>query len=88
MLDKKLTIVLIFLTLISLAIGMTTVDSNGYGSMINSLSVGFVVSSIFYFLVVYMPEYKRRNMARERLEDEYIRFKMSCINTFLILSDS
>ena len=88
MLDKKLTILLIFLTLIFLAIGITTVDSNGYGSMINSLSVGFVVSSIFYFLVVYMPEYKRRKMLHESLKSQYLQFKISCINTFLIISNS
>ncbi|PYE36460.1 hypothetical protein [Psychrobacter fozii] len=88
MLDKKLTILLVFLTLIFLAIGITTVDSNGYGSMINSLSVGFVVSSIFYFLVVYMPEYKRRKMLHESLKSQYLQFKISCINTFLIISNS
>lgn len=88
MLDKKLTILLIFLTLIFLAIGITTVDSIGYGSMINSLSVGFVVSSIFYFLVVYMPEYKRRKMLHESLKSQYLRFKISCIDTFLIISNS
>ena len=88
MLDKKLTILLIFLTLIFLAIGLTTVDSIGYGSMINSLSVGFVVSSIFYFLVVYMPEYKRRKMLHESLKSQYLQFKISCINTFLIISNS
>lgn len=88
MLDKKLTMTLIFLTLIFLAIGIKTVDSIGYGSMFNSLSIGFVVSSIFYFLVVYMPEYKRRGIVRKRLEGQYIQFKMSCISTFLILSDS
>ena len=68
MLDKKLTMILIFLTLIFLAIGIKTVDSIGYGSMFNSLSIGFVVSSIFYFLLVYMPEYQRKSIVRKRLE--------------------
>lgn len=80
--------VLIFLTLIFLAISIKTLDSTGYESILHSLSVGFIVSSIFYFLVVYMPEYRRRNMVRERLKNQYIQFKMSCINTFLIISDS
>lgn len=65
-----------------------TVDSNGYGNMLHSLSIGFVVSFIFYFLVVYMPEYKRRKMLCESLNSQYIQFKMSCINTFLIISSS
>lgn len=88
MLDKKITVVLIFLTLIFLAISIKTLDSIGYESILHSLSVGFIVSSIFYFLVVYMPEYIRRNMVRERLKNQYIQFKMSCINTFLIISNS
>lgn len=88
MLDKKLTILLIFLTLLFLAISIITVDSNGYENIIHSLSLGFVVSAIFYFLVVYMPEYKRRNMVHESFKSQYIQFKMSCIDTFLILSDS
>ena len=88
MLDKKITVVLIFLTLIFLAISIKTLDSIGYESILHSLSVGFIVSSIFYFLVVYMPEYRRRNMVRERLKNQYIQFKMSCINTFLIISNS
>lgn len=85
MLDKKLTILLIFLTLLFLAISIITVDSNGYENIIHSLSLGFVVSAIFYFLVVYMPEYKRRNMVHESFKSQYIQFKMSCIDTFLIL---
>ena len=88
MLDKKLTILLIFLTLLFLAISIITVDSNGYENIIHSLSLGFVVSAIFYFLVVYMPEYKRRNMVHKSFKSQYVQFKMSCIDTFLILSDS
>ena len=83
-----MAIALVFLTLVFLFIGAITVDSIGYRNMINSLSVGFVVSSIFYFLVVYMPEYKRRSIVRESLYNQYKQFKMSCINTFLIISDS
>ena len=83
-----MAIALVFLTLVFLFIGAITVDSIGYRNMINSLSVSFVVSSIFYFLVVYMPEYKRRSIVRESLYNQYKQFKMSCINTFLIISDS
>lgn len=88
MLDKKLDIILVFLTLIFLTIGLITVDSNGYESMLHSLSLGFVVSSIFYFLVVYIPEYKRKKMLHESLKSQYLQFKISCINTFLIISNS
>lgn len=88
MLHKKTTTALIFLTLISLAIAILTINSKGFGNMFHSFSVGFVVSSIFYFLVVYIPEYKRRSIVRESLYNQYKQFKMSCINTFLVISDS
>lgn len=88
MIDKKLTIALIFFTFMSLSIATLTVNSTGYGNMFHSLSVGFVVSSMFYFLVIYMPEHKRRSIVRESLKNQYMQFKMSCIDTFLIISDS
>lgn len=88
MLNKQMTIVLVSMTIILLAVGVKTVGASGYGSVVNSLSIGFVVSSIFYFLVVYMPEYKRRMMVHEALKSQYTQFKLSCISTFLILSDS
>ncbi|WP_020159516.1 hypothetical protein [Methylobacter marinus] len=88
MLDKKWTIVLVVLTVILLTAGIKTTGKEGYESVINSLSIGFVVSSIFYFLVVYMPEYKRKKMVLETLKSQYTEFKLSCIDTFLILSDS
>ena len=88
MLNKKMTIALVFLTFIFLAVGVKTVDTTGYGSVIHSLSIGFVVSAIFYFIVVYLPEYKRRNMVHEALKSQYTQFKISCIDTFLVLSDS
>ena len=88
MLDKKLTTILNILALIFLAIAVKTVDGIGYESMLYSLSMGFIVSYIFYFLVVYIPEYKRREILSESLESQYLQFKKSCIDVFLIISDS
>lgn len=88
MINKQITTVLVILTIILLVVGVKTIGANGYGSVVHSLSIGFVVSSIFYFLVVFMPEYKRRNMVHEALKSQYTQFKLSCIDTFLILSDS
>ncbi|GAA0322244.1 hypothetical protein [Psychrobacter aestuarii] len=88
MLDKKITTILNILTLIFLAIAVKTVDGIGYDSMLYSLSMGFIVSYIFYFLVVYIPEYKRRKILRESLESQYLQFKKSCIDVFLIISES
>jgi hypothetical protein len=88
MLNKKMTITLMIMTIASLALGLSTVDSSGYGKVVHSLSLGFVISALFYFLVVYLPEYNRRKMIHNALKSQYIEFKLSCISTFLIISDS
>ena len=88
MFNKQMTIGIVALTVILLAIGIKTRGENGYGSVVHSLSIGFVVSSIFYFLVVYIPEYQRRKMINDALKSQYTQFKMSCIDIFLILADS
>lgn len=88
MLNKKMTVALLIMTAASLAIGLSTVDSEGYGNVAHSLSLGFVISALFYFLVVYLPEFNRRKMIHDALKSQYIEFKLSCISTFLIISDS
>ena len=88
MLNRQMTIAIVILTIILLVVGVKTIGTNGYGSVVHSLSIGFVVSSIFYFLVVFLPEYKRRNIVHEALKSQYTQFKLSCIDTFLVLSDS
>ena len=88
MIERKWTISLILLTLVLLVVAIVTTDKQGYEGVVNSLSLGFVVSSIFYFLVVYMPEYKKKKMVLNALKSQYKQFKLSCIDTFLILSCS
>jgi hypothetical protein len=88
MLNKNMTITLLVMTIASFALGLITVNSTGYGEIAHSLSLGFVTSTFFYFLVVYLPEYNRRKIIHDALKSQYINFKLSCINTFLIISNS
>ncbi len=86
--DKKINVGLIVATLICLLIGVFTTPNKDYGSLLNTLSVGFVTSAIFFFIVVYLPERQRRSRIYRSVEKQYKQFKLSCIGTFLILSKS
>ena len=86
--DKKITLLLVVITLACLLIAVKTTTNNNYTSLINTLSVGFVISSIFYFIVVYLPAKQRRRRVYASMERQYQFFKRSCIDTFLILSSS
>ena len=86
--DKKITIGLIVATLLCLLLGMLTTPNKDYGLLLNTLSVGFVISTIFFFIVVYLPEMQRRSRVYRSIEKQYEQFKLSCIDTFLILSNS
>lgn len=88
MLNKNMAIALVIMTVAFLTIGFSTIEETGYGKVIHSLSIGFVISAVFYFLVVYFPEYNRRKMIHDALKSQYTDFKLSCITTFLIMSDS
>lgn len=52
-------------------------------SIVFALSMGFVVSSIFYGLVVSLPEKRRRLRIASNLERQYKDFKEDSIATFL-----
>lgn len=75
---------LIAIVCLLIAVKMTT-DLKG---LISSLSLGFVISAIFYFLVVFFPERSRRNLYHNSLERQFEEFRLSCIGIFLILSGS
>lgn len=86
MLNPKLAkaIGLIVTACLLVAVRMTT-DMKG---LINSLSLGFLISAIFYFLVVYLPEKSRRDLYHNSLKRQFEEFRLSCIGIFLILSHS
>lgn len=58
-------------------------------SIIFNLSIGFLVSVIFYLLVVWFPNKQRKNLIKRNFEEQYKTFKRDTIWTFLsILSPS
>ena len=51
--------------------------------MIFSLSSGYLVSWIFYIVVVYIPEKRRRNLIKKNLKESFYIFKEKVIEQFL-----
>ncbi|MEQ1546301.1 hypothetical protein [Methyloglobulus sp.] len=86
--DRKLILLLVVATIACFITGVITTPEKKYDLLINSLSVGFVISAIFYFIVVYLPEYQKKGRVFRSMERQYKVFKQSCILTFLILSNS
>jgi len=51
--------------------------------IIFNLSIGFLVSVIFYLLVVWFPNRQRRNLIKRNFEEQYKMFKRDTISIFL-----
>jgi hypothetical protein len=71
-----------------LFLAAATVSEGEYREIVYDLSVGFVLSFVFYLMVVYLPERNRRRVIHAGLKEQYDDFRRSCIHTFLILSNS
>lgn len=52
-------------------------------SIVFNLSVGYLTSTIFWVLVVYLPEKSRRKILRETLATRYKDFKQEIVQTFI-----
>jgi hypothetical protein len=52
-------------------------------SIVHNLSLGILVSLIFYFLVIFIPTHFRRKSLRNYLLNSYSMFKKNCIEIFL-----
>lgn len=52
-------------------------------SIIFSLSIGFLVSMIFYLLVVWYPDKRKKNIIKHNLEEQYRFFKKDTIHILL-----
>lgn len=52
-------------------------------AIIFNLSIGFLVSSFFYLLVVWFPEKRRRNIIKNNLVEQYQSFKEDTISILL-----
>ena len=60
---------------------------NKGNTIIFNLSVGFLVSMIFYLLVVYLPQRKRKALLRSNFIKQYKFFKEDTIGIFLSASN-
>ncbi len=56
---------------------------NTGNSIIFSLSIGFLVSVIFYLLVVWFPNKQRKNLMKRNFEEQYRSFKRGAIGILL-----
>jgi len=86
--ERKIIWFLVVATAVCLIVGVETTADKNYIPLANALSVGFVISAAFYFIVVYLPESQKRSRIHRSMEKQYQLFKKSCIGTFLILSNS
>ena len=86
--ERKIILLLIIATVVCLIISVITTQDKNYNLLLNALSVGFITSAAFYYIVVYLSESKKRNRIYRSMKRQYQLFKKACIDTFLILSDS
>lgn len=87
-LNKSTTITLVVMISISL-IGIALLDSKENRSeAFYSIFIALLLSCIFYTGTVAIPEIQRRKRIRNGLRKHYRSFKKSCIDLFLIASNS
>jgi len=88
MLNRNLNIVLGIIAVASIVIGVVTFEPPILQKFANAISIGILVSSIFYIIVVWLPDRARKNRIKRSLESHYRNFKKSLISEFLIYTDS
>ena len=88
MIDKRFQIGVLILAIIALVAAILTVRNDDYLEVVHSISVGFVLSAVFYFVVIYLPESRRKKIISSAFVSQYNQFRLNCISTFLILSNS
>ncbi len=86
--NKPTVITLLVIVSISIT-GIILVDSkDSSNDVLHSIFVALLVSCIFYTGTVVIPEMQRRKRIRNGLKKQYHLFKTSCIDLFLITSNS
>lgn len=88
MLSRRHIVFIAFTSIICIFIAFATVANGDYMAIAYDLSLGFIVSAIFYWIVVYLPESNRKEIIHSGLKVQYDNFRRSCISNFLILSSS
>jgi hypothetical protein len=66
----------------------TFAHAKAWYKVIYDLGIGALVSLAFYFLVVRLPEYQRRQRLKRSLELHYRAFRLNCIEIMLAVADS
>ena len=62
-------------------------NAKAYYKIIYDLSVGAMITLIFFFLVVWIPDYQRRQRLKKSLEIHYKDFRKDCIQIMLLVAD-
>lgn len=88
MISRRHIVFIALASFICIFIAAATVANGDYKAIAYDLSVGFIVSAIFYWIVVYLPESNRKEIIHSGLNEQYDSFRRSCISNFLILSSS
>lgn len=88
MISRTHLVCIVLASFICVFIAAATVANGDYKTIAYDLSAGFIVSAIFYWIVVYLPESNRKKIIHSGLKEQYDDFRRSCISNFLILSSS
>lgn len=88
MISRRHLIFIALAAFVCALIAMATAPNGDNLEIVHSLSVGFILSAVFYWVVVYLPENNRRRIIHAGLKEQYDEFRRSCISNFLILSNS
>ena len=86
--ERRVLIALALITIAASIAGIETTLAPRARSVLNMLSMGIVVSTIFYFIVVWVPGQQRKARIHRSLQEHYSAFRSSCVHTFLIASNS
>lgn len=88
MIGKKARALLLVVAATSLIVSIATISSNGGAGYVHTLSTGFLLSAVFFFLVVDLPDRKRRQIITRNFVEQYDQIRLSLIEIFLVLSNS
>jgi hypothetical protein len=65
----------------------TSAYPDAWNKVIYDLSLGSIVSLFFYWLIVRLPEHRKRARIKRSFKTQYAAFKQDCIEIFLMLAD-
>jgi hypothetical protein len=69
------------------ALCSTVPHAKAWYKLIYDLGIGALVSLAFYYLVVRLPDYRRRQRLKRSLELHYRAFRLNCIEIMLAVAD-